>query len=980
MKTCLLSIIALLVICQTSIAQQHQSGKIIYSKAELAWADSVLKTLTTREKIAQLFAIPVYSNKTRNYKKLTVEDFAKNQYGCIIFMQGGPVRQALLHNRIQDKLKVPAMVAMDAEYGLGMRLDSTITYPRAMALSATNDTNLLYRYGIEIGRQCQRLGVHINFAPVIDINNNPKNPVIGNRSFGEDKDDVTNCAIAFANGLQSTRVMAVGKHFPGHGDTHTDSHIGMPIIKHNIKYLNNNELYPFYKTSNLMGGMMIAHISLPAIEPDTTIPATLSPLIVKQLLKEKIGYKGLIFTDALNMRAVSTLFSNGELEMQAFLAGNDIIVFPQDVNRAFMRFEDALKKGTITIDELNQRCLKVLRAKAWFGLNNYKPIDTLNLYNDINNSASYKLQDEIIKKSLTLVKNDNDIIPFKNLQNRKFLSICIGGTVDNTFNKTVKLYTNVDTLLLPKKPNYNAIKKALEKSKEYDNIIIATLATSESLVRNFGITPEVAKLIDTLALQRNAVLVHMGNPYSLAKLTQFDKLQAVLVGYRAIDESNQLAAEAIFGGNPITGVLPVSINNKIKKGFGIKIEEKSRLSYTYNHNADKHNKYFNKVDSIIEYCIKSKIMPGCQIIFGVDGEIVYRKAFGYHTYDSIQAVKETDLYDIASITKIAATTTALMQLYDKHKFNLSDPLSQYVPMLKTSNKTDTKIDQILTHQAGFTNWIPFYRNTIDNGKPKLQLYSNVKTKKHSIQIADSLFLLTTYRDTIYREIINSPIAEEKKYFYSDLGFYLFPQMIENLSKQKFEQYCSQNIYKPIGMTNTCFLPREKVDLNRIIPSEIDTEWRNNTIKGFVNDQGAAMLGGISGHAGLFSNADDIAKLCQMWLNNGWYGDHTFFAPSTMTKFTTAPFINNDNRRAMGFDKPLIKYDINGPTCETASQESYGHTGYTGSFVWADPKHNCFMVFLTNRTFPSVKNNKLAKENIRPQIQDILYQYVQDLKK
>ena len=971
MKFKILIIITLLL---STIAKAQETGIVAYSDSELKWADSVLNTLSTRQKIAQLIMLSVYSNKDTTYNKETIELFKNLQLGGIIFMQGGPVRQALLCNQIQAELQIPALVSIDAEHGLAMRLDSTLYYPRAMALGAIGDINKIQDLGKEIGRQCQRLGVHVDFAPVLDVNVEPKNPIINIRSYGEDKKHVVECASAYATGLQNMRVLAVGKHFPGHGDTHVDSHLALPLVDHDIKRLNDIELYPFKKTAELMGGMLVAHLAIPALEPDITLPSTLSKRVVDSLLINKIGYKGLIFTDALNMRGVANAFEPGELEVRAFMAGNDILLFPKNPELAINKIEQAIADGKITIDELNKRCFKVLKTKAWAGLNHYQPIDTTNLIADLNTPAATDLQTELFNLSLTMLKNDN-ILPINNLPNNKILTISLGTQPDNMFRTTAMQYGKMDTLWLPTNVSDSVINQVFERAKNYNTVIIGMLGTNDVQSKNFGLIPESAKLIDTLALNNNVVLAHLGNPYALAKLHNYKKLKAVLVGYKTCDEIQKTAAQAIFGGLEANGHLPVSVSKDIQRGAGMKSKKVTRLDY--NEKVVNEKKEYDKIDSLVNQSIKDRVMPGCQLLFGQNGKIIYHKAFGYHTYDSTTPVKLTDLYDIASVTKVAATTTALMCLYDKRKFKANDELSKYVPMLNNSNKDDLKINDILAHQAGLRNWIPIYKCTLaENGKLiKPEIVATDSSKQFGIKLTDSTFLRSDYVDTVYSQIIKSPVTIRPKYKYSDLGFYLFPLMVSKLSGKSFEDYCTEEIFRPLGMNNTCFLPLNKFSRSQIVPSEVDNTWRHDTVWGYVNDQGAAMIGGISGHAGLFSNANDLAKLCQLWLNNGTYGDVTLFSKKTILTFTKAPFHDNDNRRALGFDKPLTKYDPDGPTCEAASQDSYGHFGFTGAYIWIDPKYNCFMVFLTNRTFPTSSNNKLAKLNIRTQIQEYFYQAI-----
>lgn len=939
-----------------------------------AWVDSVISQMSIEQKVAQLIMPAVYSNKDEVYNNKIVEQFSKNQFGGIIYMQGDPVNQILLNNRLQSALKIPAMVAMDAEYGLGMRLKETIRFPRNMVLGAIQDNQLIFDFGAELARQCKRIGVHINFAPVIDVNVNAENPVIGSRSYGENVDSVVTKSIAFTQGLQSEHIMAVAKHFPGHGDTNTDSHLATPIINHNRQRLDNIELIPFKKLiDNELKGIMVAHLIVPALESDST-PATLSSRISDTLLQQQLGFNGLVFTDGLNMRGVTNLFSQKEIGIRALNAGADILLFPENAENMMNGIIEAIETGEIDTNTINNKCRKVLEAKYWFGLNSYTPIDTCNVLADLNNNYAKLLNRKLIESGLTLIQKQ-DILPIKTLKDNKILSIAISENSENEFQKQLSLYAQVDHIQVNIFATDSAIDKIVDTAKHYNTVIICTLGTNEITKSNYGLVSESIKLIDTLAVCCNPILVHLGNPYSLAKLTHSNKLKSILIGYRADEITQNIAAQAVFGGVIANGKLPISINNQLKCGMGGSQTTKPiRLKYTTPDELNLQSQPFEKIDSIINWCIANNVMPGCQILLATKGKVVYHKAYGNHTYSDSTKVQLTDIYDIASVTKVAATTTALMQLYDNKQFSLKQKLSVYVPELKKTQLKEIRINSILAHQAGLKSWLKLYQASLDeNGNLRPELFATHDSAEFCIQLTPNLFMRRDYVDTAFVRLENEPLSNEGKYRYSDIGFYMLPKLIENQTKLKINDYCQLNIYEPMGMNNTSYLPLQKFDTLRIIPSEIDNVFRKAEIRGFVNDAGAAMIGGISGHAGLFSNANDLAKLGQMLLNNGQYANNQFIKASTIKLFTTKAFAKTDNRRALGFDKPLEEYNINGPTCELASQQSFGHTGFTGAYLWIDPDNQSVMVFVTNRTYPDPNNNKLAKLNIRTDIQALFYQ-------
>ncbi len=965
-----LPMLILLIIAEPALAHFNTDS------IENSWVDSVMSQMSLQQKVAQLIMPAVYSNKDEAYNNKTIEQFCKNQYGGIIYMQGDPVNQILLNNRLQSALKIPAMVALDAEYGLGMRLKETIRFPRNMVLGAIQDNQLIFDFGAELARQCKRVGVHINFAPVIDVNVNAENPIIGSRSYGENVDSVVTKSIAFTQGLQSEHVMAVAKHFPGHGDTNTDSHLATPIISHSRQRLDSIELTPFRKLiNNELNGIMVAHLTVPALEADST-PATLSARISDTLLQQQLGFNGLVFTDGLNMRGVTNRFSQKEIGIKALNAGADILLFPENAENMLNGIIESIETGAIDTNIINQKCRKVLKAKYWFGLNSYTEIDTCNVLSDLNNNYAKLLNRRIIESGLTLIQKQ-DVLPIKTLKDNKILSIAISETVtaENEFQKQLSLYAQVDHIQVSIFATDSAIAKIVDTAKQYNTVIICTLGTNEIAKSNYGLVPESIKLIDTLATCYNPILVHLGNPYGLAKLAHCNLFKSILIGYRADEITQNIAAQAVFGGVIACGKLPVSINSHLKLGMGeSQTTTPIRLKYTTPDELNLPIQPFEKIDSIINWCITNNVMPGCQILLAAKGNVIYHKAYGHHTYTDSTKVKLTDIYDIASVTKVAATTTALMQLYDNNQFSLKQRLSAYVPELKNSQLKEVKINSIMAHQAGLKSWLRLYQATLDkNGNLRPELFATHDSAEFSIQLTPNLFMRSDYVDTAFFRLKNEPLSNEGKYRYSDIGFYMLPKLIENQTKLKINDYCKLNIYEPMGMNNTSYLPLQKFDTLRIVPSEIDNVFRKTEIRGFVNDAGAAMVGGISGHAGLFSNANDLAKLGQMLLNNGQYANKQYINASTIKLFTTKAFAKSENRRALGFDKPLEVYNINGPTCELASQQSYGHTGFTGAYLWIDPKNQSVMVFVTNRTYPDPNNNKLAKLNIRTDIQALFYQ-------
>ncbi len=939
------------------------------------WVDSVFNSLSADERIAQMFMVAAYSNMTKSHVDKISKLVKDDKIGGLIFMQGGPVRHSNLINYYQSIANTPLLISMDAEWGVSMRLDSTIRFPRQMMLGAIQDDNLIFQMGEQIAYECQQLGIHVDFAPVIDVNNNPDNPVIGSRSFGEDKYNVARKGIAYMKGLQAHNVLATGKHFPGHGDTNVDSHKDLPIINHSFERLDTLELYPFKELINeQLGGMMVAHLYIPSLDTTPHLATTLSKNVVNDLLKDSLNFKGLIFTDALGMKGVSKYFEPGIVDVKALLAGNDVLLFSEDVPTAVIQIKQAIARNEISMSEIDKRVRKILQVKYWTGLYKFKPIDTSNLIKDLNSPKAELLKRKLIENALTLVKDDDNIIPLNGLDTLKIASVVVGNKTDNSFQRSLSLYANVTKFSITKEPTDNDINKLIDDLKDFNLVIVGVHDTNRKPYKNFGITDKTVTFVNSLSDKNNVVLDVFGNPYSL-KLFDIDKCKAVLVSYNDEAITNEISAQAIFGGVPFLGKLPVSISEEYKVGHGIAQKKKIRLKYSIPEEVGIDRLKLDEIDSIALNAIRKGATPGCQILVAKDGAVIYNKSFGYHTYNNLQAVENTDLYDLASITKISASIPSLMHLYETEEIKLSDNISKHLSYLDTTNKGGMIIKEILTHQARLTPWIPFYLRSIKEDSLRIKIYCDTLSRFCTIKVAEDLYIDPHYRDTIYKDIIESKLLPKKKYRYSDLGYYLLQEVIEKYVKDSLQNYVSDNFYKPLGAYTLGYRPLERFSIIDIIPTENDELFRKQLIDGYVHDPGAAMLGGVAGHAGLFSNANDLAKLMQMYLQNGEYGGVRYFNPETIKLFTSSPYLPK-NRRAIGFDKPEADKRVKGPTCDEASPESYGHSGFTGTYTWVDPKSNLVYIFLSNRIYPTAENKKLITMNTRTKIHKIIYDAIE----
>lgn len=955
----------------------QQSNNILTVYENNPWVDSVFNSLTEDERIGQLFMIAAYSNRSQNHIDSIARFIQQYKIGGLIFFQGGPMRQVNLTNYYQSIAKVPLLISIDAENGLSMRLDSTISFPNQISLGAMQNDTLIYQMGKEIGSACKRMGIHINFAPVVDINTNPQNPVINYRSFGENKKNVSKKSIAYMKGLHKSGILAVGKHFPGHGDTDSDSHKTLPSLNHSKERLDTLELFPFKKLiESGLAGIMTAHLYIPAYDTALNVPASLSHVAVSDVLQNQLGYNGLIFTDALNMKGVASYYNAGDIEVKAILAGNDILLFPQDISAAFKSIKTAIKKGDISQQEIDRRVKKILAAKYWVGLNNYKPIETKNLYEDLNSNYAKLLSQQLYEESITLLQDNAQIIPFKRLDTLSLATVCIGPDSISTFQNIINKYTLCKHFNIKKNELAQVNDSLLSQLSGYDAVVVSLLGMSKYSFNNYGISNPIKDFIEQLNQKTKVILVILGNPYSLK---YFPNQDPVIMAFEDNITTQSLSAQILFGGIASLGKLPITASRSFRYKDGTISPLPIRLKYSFSEEVNINSKDLDRIDSIAMKAIKSGAAPGCQILVAKDGKVIYEKSFGYHTYENKISVKNDDLYDIASITKIASSLLIIMKLVDLELLDVNKPLSHYMDGLRWSNKRKLVIREILAHQAGLLPWIPFWMETINkDGSYNNKIYSKTPDKDFTIQVADSLYISKEYEKEIYKTITKSKLKHKSEPHYSDLGFYMLKKVGEELFKEPFDSCVETRFFSKLGINSMCFNPRKQFSLEQIVPTENDTLFRKQLIHGYVHDPGAAMLGGVSGHAGLFGNANSLAIIMQMLLQGGEYGGEKFLKKETIEKFTAQQF--PDNRRGIGFDKPEIDPAISGPTAKSASYKSFGHSGFTGTCVWADPEHNLIYVFLSNRVHPDAGNNKLINMNVRTDIHQVIYDAINNRKK
>ena len=955
-------------------------NKAVFLTDSTSWADSVLLTLSEEERIAQLFIVTAYSNQGDAHKQQITDLIEHYKVGGLMFLQGGPVRQAKLTNYYQSITKTPLMIAMDAEWGVAMRLDSALSFPWPMTLGAIEDTNLIYQMGEEVARQCKLIGTHINFAPVVDVNSNPENPIINNRSFGENPEKVGRMGVAYMKGMQDNKVLACAKHFPGHGDTDADSHKTLPTVNH-LKYrLDEVELVPFKKLiNNGIGSIMVAHLHIPVLDETKDLAVSLSPKVVDGLLKTEMGFTGLAITDGLNMKGVSDFYEPGIVDVKALLAGNDVLLYPLNVPKAIEEIKKAIAKNQITQKEIDARCLKILKAKQWMGLDNYSPVNLEKVAYEIITKETELLDKKLIKSSITLLQNYDTLLPLKRLDTLRIAAVSIGEQA-NSFKAMLSNYAKVTHFKIDEKATASQQAVLLNKLSKFNLVIASVHKSNANAWESYKIDRKADILLQSIAMQSKVVVPVFANPYSLNSFLFTNNFDALLLGYQNSEVAQEQVAQAIFGGIGMSGKIPVSTKHfEINSGLNT---QAIRMAYVAPEEINFKSDLLYKIDSIAQNAIAKKATPGCQILIAKEGKIFFNKSYGYHTYAKKIAVKNSDVYDIASITKIASTVPLLMQMVDEGNLNLDDELGRQLD-LDSTNKASLTIRDILAHQAGLYPWIPFYKQTLvkDSVSGLMQLrdtlYSKEFSKEFPVKVAEGIYLHHSFPDSIIQQIIVSELLEKKEYRYSDLGYYLLKQIIEKEYGKKINTIATDEFYRKLGMESLGYLPLSRIKEERIVPTEDDFVFRSQLLKGYVHDMGTAMQGGVGGHAGLFSNANDLAKLMQMYLQNGQYAGERYLSEEVVREFTKCQFPENNNRRGAGFDKAALPSQKGGPASKNASEDGFGHSGFTGTLVWADPQSQIVYVFLSNRIHPDASNTKLLNMDVRTEIMKVIYDSIND---
>lgn len=938
---------------------------------EEVWIRSMMEDMTLDEKVGQLFIVRAYGTKNPSEEKTIAEYIKKYHIGGLCFFQGSPETQALMISRYQSLSDIPMFMSLDAEWGLGMRFpDKTISFPKQMMLGAIQDNTLIYEMGKEIARQCKETGININFAPVVDIHSNPDNPVIYDRSFGESPFHVTAKSYMYMKGMEDAGILSCVKHFPGHGDTHLDSHRDLPTISHHLDKMKLNEFFPFKQLIDEdLKALMVGHLHISAIDSQEVIPASLSQNMIKKILRNEWGFQGLVFTDAMDMEAITRRFPSGIAEAMAFMAGNDVILLPRHLPVAFQTIRSYIKEGKISEERLDESLYRILQMKYRMGLlqSPFKP--DKQLMPQINHKYGQALKQTLAEAAVTVVRDKHHIIPFRKLNHKPVATLSYNVSKKSQFQHRIDSYLEASHYQLMPTTLRKDYAGLLETLSDYEDVILVIHTSGKRNDYTARIPRLFIQLMEELQIKTRLTVVLLGNPYLLNYL---ENIEHLIVNYDNDRVTQDATAQGLMGVFDMNGRLPFSIGTHWSQGHGLERKHLNRLGYALPESVGVDSGVLKGIDSVMQVALKNKVFPGGQVLVAKERRIIYQKSFGT-IIPKGEPVQDKTIYDLASLTKILSTTLTAMHLFEKGAIHLDDPLKKHIFNIDTTNKADITLGRLLAHHGRLQPWAPFYTSTLPvdkNEKVNSEYYRETLQAGFSNPVAKNMFLRDDYRDSVYAAIYKTPLRSSDSYKYSDLGYYLLHKAFQNKIDVNIEKFVFRQFYEPLGLRYTGYNPVYRHDIHQIAPSEKDDFFRHQIIRGHVQDKGAAMLGGVAGHSGLFSTSAEVTILMQMLLNGGTYGGIRFFNPETVAQFTTRYPVST--RRGYGFDLKELDKTKKPNMSALASPFTFGHLGYTGTATWADPNHQLIYTFCSNRTYPSASNTALMDQRVREKIQTIIY--------
>ncbi len=1004
---CLLLLLPALLLasCGGAVAESLAESRTLGDSAAVAWADATMRTLSLREKVAQSFMLAAYAKGDKKGEDRVLRMVREQGVGGLLFLQGGAKHQAALTNAYQSASKVPLLIAMDAEWGLGMRLSDGPKLPKAMAIAATGSPQMAYRLGQQIAKSMRRLGVHVNFAPVADVNSNPANPVIGVRAFGDTPGQVATYASAMMLGMQQNGVLSCAKHFPGHGSTSVDSHHALPFLEAGPDTLRRRDLPPF---RNLVGAgvpmVMVAHIDAPAMGCRKGEPASLSPVVNGPWLRDSLGFRGLIVTDALNMKGVAKGLSPSEVCLRAYEAGADILLFPESVGEALDLIVRRVEDGRIPRARVDSTCRRILIAKHWAMGERAEAVELKGLPGDLKTQDDENLADDVAAESLTVLAKRRIPLTREDMASVGYVSFFGGGSP--VFERTMSDYTKLVHLPVDLKRGAIA-KQAKQGVRDRSHVVICVRARGYSPASRFGIPEGVLEYAAQCADRVPTSLVLFGSPYALRFFYPLDRFANVLMVYDDAPVFQRNAAQVLVGARRAFGRLPVSVPPDLQRGAGLDVDSTIRLGEASPHELGADPVLIARADSLARNAIARLAMPGMQVIAAKNGRVFYRRNFGHVSYDKgAPPVTDSTIYDLASLSKVVGTVPVIMRMYEKKKVHLRDTVGLYLPDLARRPVGGLTLEELLQHRGGLKPWYPFYHRALRNLWPASRLTRNGRKSGYVIPMGGGLFMHKHLvlapgfyapqqspgyslpisprmwqrdgtEDSVRAIIANAELSQRGKYRYSDWSFILLQSVAERALGGPLDQLASEVLFDPLRMHHTLYAPWEEDLADHCAPSEHDIFFRHEVIQGYVNDRTAAMLGGVAGHAGLFSTASNVAVYAEMLARRGNYGGVQLFAPETVDRFTASPLDSAAGYRGYGFDKPNPAQRQRSYIGDSLSMASYGHIGFTGTIMWVDPEEHFIFVLLSNRTYPDATNLTINTMRLRGRMMNALYESVRD---
>jgi len=948
----ILVVILFLLMTPAVTAQKKKAAKPHPVRIDNRWVEKTLKKMTLEEKLGQLVMIYYWgrftSTESPEYQELLREVTEEHIGGIILQAQRTPTGversqvypSAALANELQRAAKIPLLVAADFETGTSMRLADGTAFPSAMAVAATGDPHDAYTMGKITAIEARAAGLNWVFAPVSDVNDNPDNPIINTRSFGEDPQSVAEFVTQFIHGVQENGALATAKHFPGHGDVNMDSHVSVPVVPGDMAELNRVELVPFRAAIAAgVGAVMSGHLVVPALEPDASVPATLSHRVLTDLLRKKLGFHGIEVTDALDMGGVTTIDSPPNVAVRAINAGIDVLLIPPQPDAAIDALEEAVKSGELPMVMVDDAVRRILRGKSQLGLEKNRLVD-LNGLNDVFGSPKFKLaSQDIADRGITLIRDDQKMLPLDAAKPLRVLLAVISGDPDPYPGSPIEneLRGRADSVQVVR-VDTNFVKAAtvqLPPPESYDVAIAAVFVRVADRKGTVGLPADEAGLLNqVIATGKPTVVASLGSPYLVSR---FPKAKTWIAAFGTQDVVQRAMVRAIFGQIAIGGKLPVNVPGVAKLGAGMRVAANPMKLVAA---PDALNARLKPAFDLLDRAVKDHAFPGGVLGVGWHGQLV-EHAFGRLTYDKKSpAVRDATIYDVASLTKPIVTASAIMVLVAQGRVDLDAPVSRYLPDWVKGPGADgnsgwrkkVTVRELLLHTSGLRAHREFYKNAKGKG-------------------------------AILEHVHAEPLVAEPgtKVEYSDLGFMLLGEIVERLTGETLDEFAREKIFAPLGMNHSYFNPPRSVRA-QVAPTENDTAFRKKQLHGEVDDANAFAMGGIAGHAGMFSTAQDISVFAQMMLNGGMYAQKRIFSRAIVDQFTARVNVG-DSARALGWDVPTG----NSSSGHYLSQQAYGHNGFTGTSVWIDSEKDLFVILLTNRVYPTAANDKIRQ--VRPALHD-----------